>query len=139
MCARRPSNAARSACPRWLRLHRLTAFWRAGIRHGTSSGPTRRRPAQATSGWYLNTAGTGWSDASFVSSLNVAGAGFIQQKFSLAALGFNFTESGAYQVLNNTGSAPFGWPPSSRRIAATFSSAAFSRASQCAFSFAPRS
>ena len=66
------------------------------------------QPAQASTGWYLNTAGTGWSDASFVSSLNVAGAGFIQQKFSLAALGFNFTESGAYQVLNNTGSAPFG-------------------------------
>jgi hypothetical protein len=57
------------------------------------------QPAQATSGWYLNAAGTGWSDASFVSSLNVAGAGFIEQAFSWQALGFAFEEHGAYQIV----------------------------------------
>ncbi|MBT0963064.1 PEP-CTERM sorting domain-containing protein [Denitromonas iodatirespirans] len=61
-------------------------------------------PTRAASGWYLNTAGTGWSGASFVSSLNVAGAGFVEQELSWAVLGITFQEHGAYQVVGNTGS-----------------------------------
>ncbi|WP_323002168.1 PEP-CTERM sorting domain-containing protein [Denitromonas sp.] len=58
--------------------------------------------AHASNGWYLNAAGTGWSDASFVSSLNVAGAGFIEQAFSLPALGLAFEEHGAYQIAQSS-------------------------------------
>lgn len=61
-------------------------------------------PTQAGSGWYLNAAGTGWSGASFVSSLNVAGAGFVEQALSWPALGIAFQEHGAYQVVGDTGS-----------------------------------
>lgn len=61
-------------------------------------------PARASTGWYLNAAGTGWSGASFVSSLNVAGAGFVEQELSWAAMGIAFKEHGAYQVVGGTGS-----------------------------------
>ncbi|MCB1937917.1 MAG: VPLPA-CTERM sorting domain-containing protein [Rhodocyclaceae bacterium] len=65
--------------------------------------------AQASSGWYLNPEGSGIDGASFVSSLNVGGYGFIEQSVSRTHwFALDFEEHGAYQVLDATGTAPFG-------------------------------
>lgn len=65
--------------------------------------------ALAAPAWQLNPAGTGLADAIAVSSLGVAGAGFVQIAPDPATpAAFGFVEHGAYRAVTAAGSTPFG-------------------------------
>ena len=65
--------------------------------------------AQAAPAWQINTSGQGASGATAVSTVAVGGVGFVEIIPSASnPTGFTFVEHGAYQLLQSSGSAPFG-------------------------------